>query len=124
MDLLPPAKLQRRPPITVRVLVIQRGNDQWLAQGLDCDIAAQGQSDDQAIRSFLRLLQARIRRDLQNGRQPLEGLPPAPDHFFDKWERLERKFDRLVTDSNTAGNVPAAYVIQQILQRGSGVDLT
>lgn len=76
--------------------MIQQG-DQWLAQALDVNLAAQGSSDKQAIGSFMRILRARLHRDFQNGRAPLSGLPPAPDRFWDAWEKAQVENDHFVT---------------------------
>jgi len=121
MNLLP--SRQRLPPLFIRVLVTKQG-EQWLAQGLDHDLAAQGSSDQLAIRSFIRILRARLRLDYQNGRTPLQGIPQAPEHFFQEWERLERAQEQLVTQpaADPADDTPPAYVIQQIVQ-GGGTDL-
>ena len=116
---------QRQSPLYIRVLVLKQG-DQWLAQGLDHDLAAQGPSDRQAIQSFLRILRARMKRDHERGKLPLEGLPPAPDRFFDVWERAQRDLhDGLVTEttSDPTDDVPPAYVIKQIVQGAGGADL-
>lgn len=100
----------------VRVLVIPQGDDQWLAQGLDYDLASQGPSGRQAVQSFVRILMARVKRDYQNGKAPLENLPQAPDRFFEMWDRLERQQDSLTVQpaSDPTGDIPPAYVIQHI----------
>ena len=110
----------RPPALYVRVLVILQG-DQWLAQGLDYDLAAQGPSDEQAIQSFVRILVARLRRDHQSGKEPLLNLPPAPDRFFEIWERGERERDGLTVQpaSDPTGEIPPAYVIRQIAENNN-----
>lgn len=102
-------------PLYIRVLVIQQG-DQWLAQGLDYDLASQGSDDRQAIQSFVRILLARLKRDHQQGTAPLQNLPQAPDHFFELWDRLARQQDSLTVQpaSDPTGDLPPAYVIQHI----------
>ena len=75
--------------ILIRVLLIREG-DQWLAQALDYDLATQAPSEPQAVESFFRILRARLRKDTQSGRAPLQGLPQAPHRFLDIWNRLEK----------------------------------
>lgn len=64
--------MSRPKPLFVRVLVIWRGS-QWLAQGLEYDLATQAPTDQQAIYSFLRILRARLLRDAQLGRSRSKG---------------------------------------------------
>ena len=115
----------RRAPLFIRVLVVQQGK-QWLAQALENNLSAQGASDEQAVQSFLRILRARLRADRERGKTPLQGLPPAPDRFFDLWERFVRDLhDGLVTEatSDAEDGTPEAYVIKQIVQNVEGRDL-
>jgi hypothetical protein len=107
----------RHAPVYIRVLVLKQG-DQWLAQGLECDIAAQGPSDQLAINSFIRILRARLARDHNSGREPLAGLPRAPERFEATWNRLVAR-GHLVTEAVAIPDddpvpVPDAYVISQI----------
>lgn len=116
-----------RPRLTalyLRVLVIKQG-EQWLAQALDYNLSAQAPSDDQAVQAFIRILRARLRMDHERGKTPLQGLPQAPDRFFEVWERLERELhDGLVTEpaSEPEEGIPPAYVIKQIVN-ADGADL-
>lgn len=104
--------MSRSRPLFVRVLVGPWG-DQWIAQGLEYDIAAQGPSAALALRSFVRLLHARIRLDLQRNREPLADLPPAPEHFVAAWERLQ---EHMTVSAPDANDLPPAYVIQAITE--------
>lgn len=105
-------------PLFIRVLVLRHG-EQWLAQALEFDLAAQGSTGDQAINSFIRILRARVTRDLEMGRIPLVGLPAAPDKFFQQWARLMREHDHLTTEPVTLPDeapIPEAYVISRIAE--------
>jgi hypothetical protein len=107
---------QSRAPIYIRVLIVRQGG-QWLAQCLEHDLAAQAPSEKKAIGSFIRIVKARLHRDYRAGRQPFEGLPPAPAHFLDAWNRLIGDDETLMTKTVSLpddDNIPDAYVISQI----------
>lgn len=99
-----------RRPLYVRVVVIQQGN-QWLAQGLDYNLAAQGPSGDLAMNAFVRILRAHLRRDAQLGREPLAGVPEAPEHFLALWDGSRAKVRPLYREHEAAGT-PSAYMLQ------------
>lgn len=106
----------------IRVLVLQL-QGQWLAQGLEYDLSAQGQSDKQAVDSFIRLLRARLRRDLALGRVPLADLQEAPERFQELWAELDKTDGDLHTSSVVGDEIPPAYVIRQIARNTFGFDL-
>lgn len=111
--------MTRARALVVRVLVLQDG-DQYLAQGIDYDLGAQAPSERQAIQSFVRIFKAHVRRDLELGRAPLEGVPPAPERFFNAWECLEKGRDgrlNLGVVSNLQDELPPAYVIHAVAHR-------
>ena len=117
--------MSRVQPILIRVLIARHG-DQWHAQGLDFALSAQAPSEKQAIRSFLRIVRARLKLDRERGRKPLEGLPPAPERYFEVWDRLEREgHEDLPAElaSDPAADTPPAYVIKQIVQADNGPTL-
>lgn len=66
------------------VLIIKRG-DHYLAQALECDIAAQGRSLEEAKIAFERALIGQIQFDRRMGREPLAHLRPAPDRYWHAW---------------------------------------
>ncbi|MBI4264839.1 MAG: hypothetical protein HY657_10715 [Acidobacteria bacterium] len=113
--------MTRARALVVRVLVLQEG-DQYLAQGIDYDLGSQAPSEGQAIQSFVRIFRAHVRRDLELGRAPLEGVPPAPERFFSAWECLEKGRDaRLIVEvvSTLQDELPPAYVIHALADRAS-----
>lgn len=107
----------------MRVLVFRRER-QYLAQGIDYDLTSQAPSEQQAIRSFVRLLRARLKRDTELGRRPLQGVPRAPQHYLEAWDQLEH--DRGNQDdwfsvepaSDPLTDTPPAYVIHALGDAG------
>ena len=67
--------------LELRVLLYVQ-NDTWIAQCIDFDIATQAESAKNVIESFERVFAAQLLYDHQNGRRVLEGISPAPEHFF------------------------------------------
>jgi hypothetical protein len=68
-----------------------------------------------------------VRRDHESGKTPLAGLPQAPDHFFEMWDRGVRELhDGLITESTSDpdDSIPPAYVIKHIVGDGGGADLS
>lgn len=118
--------MSSRKPIYIRVLVMKQG-DQFLAQCLEHDLAAQASSEQQAIESFIRVLKARVQRDFRSGKRPFAGLRPAPDRFFQEWDRLVSPDETLPAKTVTfphEHSVPDAYVISQIAHQNAGSDLS
>jgi hypothetical protein len=58
----------------------------WVAQCLQFDVTAQGETLPEARKSFERVLVAQILSDLQEKRQPLSSVPSAPAKFW-QWYR-------------------------------------
>ena len=88
------------PPkeLNVRVLICQDhdadGNRGWVAQCLEYDIAAQGQTLDVVKQRFTLTLIGQMTVDIKHGKKPLEGIKEAPSKFwehFKQGERLERQ---------------------------------
>lgn len=104
-------------PLLVRVLVIRQGSSQWLAQGLDYNLVAQGPGDKHAINAFVRVLRAHLRRDAALGREPLQGVPRAPDHFFSLWDDKRAVLRPLDTSADEAAGIPPAYVVEAVAER-------
>ena len=62
------------------ILVCPQGNN-WVAQCVEYDIAAQAKTVDDVMYEFQRTLQVQLAMDLELGREPLSDVPPAPEHF-------------------------------------------
>lgn len=107
----------------MRVLVFRR-EGQYLAQGIDYDLTAQAPSEQQAIRSFVRLLKARLKRDAELGRKPLQGVPRAPRQYLEAWDQVEQhrvsQEDGISVEpaSDPLTDTPPAYVIHALGNAG------
>ena len=115
--------VSRARALVVRVLVFRR-EGQYLAQGIDYDLTAQAPSEQQAIRSFVRLLKARLKRDAELGRRPLQGVPRAPRQYLEAWDRVEHhrvsREDGISVEpaSDPLTDTPPAYVIHALGNAG------
>lgn len=66
----------------LHVLLIREG-EYWVAQALDIDIAAQGRTQELAEKALISNLKAQAQLDVEHGREPFEGIPPAPPEYWD-----------------------------------------
>lgn len=67
-----------------RVVIFQE-NDHWIAQMLEHDLCAQG-PDLKTVRArFLATYCAELIESERSGREPLEGIAPAPAEFEQMW---------------------------------------
>lgn len=66
------------------VLLLEDGR--WVAQCLDFDIAAQGESIKEAQESFARVFFGQISLDIEHGRSPLQGIERAPDYYWNMFD--------------------------------------
>ncbi len=55
----------------------------WVAQCLEHDIAAQGKTIKQAMKTFSKSFAGQVFMDVENGKQPLEDFTPAPVEYWD-----------------------------------------
>ena len=81
----------------LKILLCKEGSEgiwKWVAQCLQYDIAAQGDTIAEAKVAFERTFCGQIAVDLAKGRQPLEGIPEAPRGYWDKFEGAEKLADR------------------------------
>lgn len=60
----------------------------WIAQALEKDIAAQGESIDAAKLAFERTVFGYLAMDQRLGREALSGLKPAPEEYWDVYRQL------------------------------------
>ncbi|MFT4097986.1 MAG: hypothetical protein QM651_12780 [Rhodoblastus sp.] len=75
----------RSPTVNIRVIAF-KGTTAWVAQGLEYDIAAQAPSADELQEEFLRVLTAHLQLSVELGQEPFEGVPRAPQHFFEMFD--------------------------------------
>jgi hypothetical protein len=94
----------------LRLRVLLRFETQmWVAQCLEHDIAVQGRSIPEAKRMFLATLRAQVRLDVERGKKPLEGIPPAPHEYEREFEEAEALKDE--PEISLTSGVPPAYQI-------------
>ena len=72
----------------IRVLLIKEAS-MWAAQCLEFDIAAQGETQDEAKEAFGKTFLGQIALDISENREPLEDIAPAPQEFLDMFEKTE-----------------------------------
>ena len=75
------------------VLLLREG-EAWVAQCLDYDIAAQGKTIAEAKDAFARTFAGQVFVDLNHNVEPLHGFSPAPQEYWEQFEKGERLKDR------------------------------
>ena len=82
---------------TIRVLVM-KGEEAWVAQGIEHDIAGQGPTVEEAKEDFRRVLASEVwlRKDGFAG--GMEAIPPAPEAYRRKYEEAEARSKRAVKE--------------------------
>ena len=88
-------------PISLRLLIMQTGNDNWIAVSLERYIMAQGQSVDGAVQAFRKTLISDVVFGIKHGHedQPLAGIEAAPAKYWDAYEKAI-PVDRPTMDSH------------------------
>lgn len=74
--------------IHVNALAFKQG-DLWIVQGIEFDIVARANDLDSVPTAFTRALVANACVSQHLGREPLEGVPQAPDEFREMFERAK-----------------------------------
>jgi hypothetical protein len=69
----------------LRLVIFQDEPGLWLARGLEHDLAAEGSTIVQAIRSVARLVQAHSEFDLRHDHLPLSAFPPAAQTYWNAY---------------------------------------
>ncbi len=75
--------------IKIRVLFFKDGQN-WVAQGLEYDMVAQGRTIKETQNMFERVFVGNIIINIENGIEPLSQFKPAPKYFFNMFERAEQ----------------------------------
>lgn len=75
-------------------VLLMREGETWIAQCLDYDIAAQGNSIKAAKGALARTFAEQVAVDLHHGVEPLNGFSQAPKEYWDKFGQAERLADR------------------------------
>jgi len=68
--------------ISIRAVVFQEGG-RWLAQCLEYDLCTSAEDRQTLTRKLVSQLRLQIMLDLAKGNKPLQGLPRAPQRFWD-----------------------------------------
>jgi hypothetical protein len=71
---------------TIRAVVFQEDR-MWIAQCLEYDIAVQADGVEELRRRLYGTLQAELQASIDDGDKPFGGIGPAPDRFFQLWEK-------------------------------------
>jgi hypothetical protein len=58
----------------------------WVAECLEYDIGAQGETIDEAKTAFARSFVSQIMIDIAHNRKPLEGIGPSPEDVLRRYE--------------------------------------
>jgi hypothetical protein len=66
----------------------------WCAQCLEYDIAAQAKTVPALHDELERVLRSQIAVSLELGREPFEGLPRAPQRFFDMYQSARFRIEQ------------------------------
>jgi len=66
----------------LRLVIFQDGPGSWHAHGLEHDLAAEGSTIGQAVRSLTRMMQAHAAYDMRHHHPPLVAFPPAAQRYW------------------------------------------
>jgi hypothetical protein len=69
--------------------VVYRGESAWVARTLEHDIAAFADHPDDLPGKLRKAIAANLLINARNGREGLEGIPPAPAQFVELDERAK-----------------------------------
>lgn len=72
--------------INISVILLKEC-EKWSAQGLEHDIAAQGESPAEAVKAFEHCLLGHVILDLRARRKPLHSIPKAPEEYWSLRDR-------------------------------------
>ena len=75
--------------LTVSVLLLKE-QETWVAQCLEHDVAAQGDSIDEALDNFGAVFTGHVMLDVREGREPLTDIPQAPKVYWDRYNKGSR----------------------------------
>lgn len=108
----------------ITVLFIRQG-ERWLAQGLEVDLAAQGENVELAKRAFERTFMGQLELDRRMKREPLERLQKAPEQFWVMFRRvLQERRGPLATapiESDVPSETPPAFMLVQAFPEASEI---
>lgn len=100
--------------ITLRVLFYQEG-DQWVAQCVDHDITAHGESIPKAQRAFEYAVISEVVVSVESGRRPFTDPTTVPPLFVQAFEdALAEKLDRANIDLPPGVELPPTFMLGAI----------
>jgi len=70
--------------LSIRAVVFQEGG-RWIAQCLEYDLCTSARSRRELTRALASQLRLQIILDLAKGNEPFQGLPRAPQRFWDMY---------------------------------------
>lgn len=73
--------------VELNVFVFKDEFGDWVLQALERDIAAQGATLSEAREAFVEVMNGQMILDMEEGREPLSLIPPAPQLFWDLKEK-------------------------------------
>ena len=108
----------------VRVLVLRDG-DAWVAQCIEYDIGAQASTVDELTERLSLTLDAEMQHTLEQGGSPFAGIPPAPSHFGDIWEKTAGEFrpGRDLRQHSSDGSSLVEYEFALVERRAGGAQV-
>ena len=66
----------------LRLVIFQDAPGSWHARGLEHDLAAEGSTIGQAVRTLARLMQVHADYDMRHHHPPLVAFPPAAQRYW------------------------------------------
>ena len=71
-------------------VVVFRDNEKWIAQCVEFDIGAQGETFDDVATRFALAIGADFQESMQRHGKPFGGIDPAPRWYAELWEGRAR----------------------------------
>ena len=92
----------------MRVLILKE-EAVFVAQCLEYDITAQGQTVVEAQDAFVRVFAAQIAVALRHGEEPLAAFERAPDYYWERFNEAQRLADPIRIPDRV--EIPPAFMI-------------
>lgn len=92
--------------IQIRAVAFKEG-EIYVAQGLEFDICVQAKALSDLPKKFAYSVAANVAISLELGKQPLEGIRPAPQQFFDMFDAAQLTLTHPSSSIDEAMPLPA-----------------
>ena len=86
--------------VTINAVIFRDGED-WIVQGIEHDICAQGPTVSEARRAFEQSVIGTALFGAAKGSAPLSDIPPAPEEYRAMFERADVSINSTNDDANT-----------------------